>query len=74
MTMATSIAGGTFYTSAEAATYLGITESLVCRYCRLGRIEGQKAGRDWIIRKSALDKFNRIPREAGNPAFKAQSR
>lgn len=66
--MATTISN--IFTSAEAAHYLNIDQSLVCRYCRDGRLIGEKVGRDWIIRKSALDEFKRVPREPGNPTFK----
>ncbi len=68
--MATTMTNGTFYTSGEAADYLDLSESLVCRYCRLGKLEAMKIGRDWLIHKKALDAFKKIPREPGNPAFK----
>lgn len=70
--MATTMPNGTFYTSGEAAEYLELSESIVCRYCRLGKLEAIKAGRDWLIHKKALDAFKKIPRERGNPAFKSR--
>lgn len=66
--MATTIPN--IYTSSEAASYLGIDQSLVCRYCREGRIAAEKVGRDWIIKKPALDAFRKVPREPGNPSFR----
>lgn len=68
--MATTIKN--IFTSAEAAEVLGIDPSMVCKYCRDGRLDGEKIGRDWIIKKDALNKFAREPREPGNPAFKKQ--
>ena len=57
------------FTSAEAGIYLGISTRLVRQYCHRGRIEAEKVGRDWIIRKGALDKFAKVPRNVGNPNF-----
>ena len=68
MTVATEIPN--LFTTDEAADYLGLDRSLIARYCRQGRLEGRKAGRDWVITKSALDAFKKIPREPGNPDFK----
>lgn len=39
----------TFITTAEAARQLGLDPSLVRCYCRQGRIEAQRVGRDWLI-------------------------
>lgn len=69
--MATTVKATTLYSSAEAADKIGITESLVCRYCRLGRIKARRIGRSWIITKEALDDFKKRPREVGNPSFKS---
>jgi excisionase family DNA binding protein len=61
-------------TSAEAAELLELEVSLVCRYCREGRIEAEKVGRDWIITQSAIKKFRSIPRHPGNPTFRKSAR
>jgi len=58
------------FTSAEAAEVLGLDISLVCRYCRTGKIKATKAGRDWIITPTALREFQKIPRHPGNPSFR----
>ncbi len=65
--MATTIKN--VFTSVDASEYLGISADLIRLYCRTGRIESEKLGRDWIIRKGALDKFAKIPRYVGNPNF-----
>lgn len=71
MTVATDIPD--LFTSDEAAEYLGLDRSLIARYCRQGRLAGRKAGRDWVITKSALDAFKKIPREPGNPEFRSRN-
>jgi excisionase family DNA binding protein len=52
-------------TVAEAAKRLGVTVSLVRRWCRSGKISAWKVGRDWTI---ACDKHGVVVREerAGN--------
>lgn len=60
------------FNSTEAAEYVGLTDSLVRRYCREGRIPAERLGRNWYIRKSDLDRFNRKPRKSGNPNFKSR--
>lgn len=49
----------------SAADRLGITPSLVRRYLREGRIRGQKFGRAWSIKPSALATFAKTPRKPG---------
>ncbi len=60
------------YSVEEAARRLKIKESVVCRYCRLGRLKARKFGNSWVITKSALESFAEKPRERGNPTFKKQ--
>ncbi len=57
----------------EAAAKLGVERSVVCRYCRLGRLKARKFGNSWTITKSALDEFAKKPRERGNPTFKCSA-
>ncbi len=68
--MATTFPTEKIYTATEAARALKLELSLVCRYCRLGRIKARKYGSAWVISQSALDSFKSVPRERGNPTFK----
>ncbi len=58
------------YSVDEAAEKLGVERSVICRYCRLGRLKARKFGNSWVITKSALEDFAKKPRERGNPTFK----
>lgn len=51
----------------QVADKLGVTPSLVRRFCRDGRLKAQKIGRDWLIDKRSLDSFSGKPRKAGRP-------
>ncbi len=66
--MSTTIAD--FFTIDEAAAFLGIADSGVRRYCRLGRLKAERKGNDWLIPKKVLVAFKRTPRPRGNPNFK----
>lgn len=65
--MATTIPN--IVSAAEAAELLQIDKSLVCRYCRSGKIKAERFGvlKQWFIKKSELKKFKPNPR--GNPTF-----
>ena len=65
--MATTIRG--IFTAEQAGEYLDLGADVVRLYCREGRINAEKVGRDWIIRRKALDEFRRKPRLVGNPNF-----
>ena len=60
----------TLLTSQDAADLLGIDRSLICRYCREGRLAAKKVGRDWIMGQRAITEFSRRPRPVGNPSFR----
>lgn len=68
MSVATSIPN--MFNSTEAADYLGLTDSMVRRYCRLGQLAAKRFGRNWAITKNELDRFKKIPRVTGNPNFR----
>jgi hypothetical protein len=51
-------------TTIEAAFILGISDTLVRRYCRTGRL-GQRIGRDYSITMAQLKAFSAIPRPRG---------
>jgi excisionase family DNA binding protein len=48
-------------TSLQAAEYLGISDSMVRRYCRKGAIPAVKAGKTWIIADYDLKHFSPTP-------------
>ena len=50
----------------EVARELGRSEKRVREYCREGRL-GYKVGRQWIITRTELEAFKRIPRIHGAP-------
>lgn len=54
-------------TTKEAAERLGISESLVRRYCRSGRL-GERIGRNFAITETQLSRFQDKPREVGRPS------
>lgn len=58
-----------YFTTAEAAEVLGLTQSRVVKLCQAERL-GRKIGRNWAISQAQLDKFAAIPRKAGWPAGK----
>lgn len=67
--MPTTIPG--LFNAGEAAEYLGVTDSLVRRFCRMGRIKARRFGNSWAIEIKELDRFKKIERPVGNPAFRS---
>lgn len=65
--MPTTIAG--LFNASEAAEYLGVSDSLVRRFCRLGRLRAARFGSNWAIEKTELDRFKKLKRPTGNPNF-----
>lgn len=55
------------FSASEVAELLKVDKSLICRYCRQGKIKAERFGplKQWFIRKSDLQKFKPEPR--GNP-------
>jgi excisionase family DNA binding protein len=51
-------------TCKEAAQVLGVTPVRVRQFCQEGRL-GQKLGDRWVIPKSELHQFKKIPRNSG---------
>jgi excisionase family DNA binding protein len=47
----------TFYTVAETAPILRVTEYEVSKLCRTGRLRASKPGRSWLIAESDLLEF-----------------
>jgi excisionase family DNA binding protein len=54
--------------TAEAADYLGLSETRVRQLCARGAI-GAKVGGRYIISQDELRQFAKIPRPVGNPNF-----
>lgn len=61
------------YTTAEAAAALQISESLVRRYCREGRL-GERIGRNFSITEKSLRAFAAVERARGRKATEQASR
>ena len=62
-----------YLTAAEAAAALGITRSLVCRYCRQGRLRARRVSGQtnspYLIPAAAVRQFVRRP--VGRPAHQS---
>lgn len=58
------------YTTAEAATVLGIQPKTVTRYILRGLIQAEKHGRDYQIEDEELERFRRVRRKPGKPRTK----
>lgn len=61
---------GRLLTISEAAERLGLSFSMVRRYCADGKIPAQKMGRDWAIRRRDVEFFAAIPRRSGRPSLR----
>jgi site-specific DNA-methyltransferase (cytosine-N4-specific) len=48
-----------YFTTAEAAKYLGVTASRVRQFIVGERLESEKHGRDHLIRETELERFAR---------------
>jgi len=58
------------YSTTETAELLGISDSLVRRYLREGRLKGLEVGKFWVISETEISRFEKIKRVRGNPNFK----
>lgn len=52
-------------TADEAAALLNLTPERVMQFCRAGRLEARKLGRDWAITLASVREFAEIPRPNG---------
>lgn len=48
---------GKYFTTEEAAQYLGVTSSRIRQFIISERLESEKYGRDHLIRKDELERF-----------------
>lgn len=46
-----------FITANEAAQYLGYEVQHVRRLLRQGKLDGEKVGRDWIVRRESIARY-----------------
>ena len=53
-------------TPEQAAEFLKVSAERVRQFCREERL-GQKLGRDWVISRDELVRFDNIPRQTGRP-------
>ena len=58
------------YTTSQAAAVIGISNGLVRRYCRQGRL-GELIGRNYSITEKQLRRFLDVPRTVGPPVKNA---
>ena len=66
MTMSTEIAG--FFTIPEAASIIGVTDSLVRRWVRDGRLPHKKIGEKFrVIPAKAVEEMKNSERKPGRP-------
>jgi excisionase family DNA binding protein len=52
-------------TTKQAASLLGIDETNVRRYCRMGQIKATKLGHIWMIDREEIKRFAQVPRRRG---------
>ena len=59
------------YTTAEAASLLGISPSTIRHYVVEGRIQPlkQRAGSALLFALAEIERFRAVPRQVGNPTF-----
>lgn len=55
----------TWLTTTEAAEIMGIDRDTVANYCRLGKLECRKRGRDWQVSREAAERF--VKSNVGRP-------
>lgn len=56
-----------FMTAEEAADFIGVHHSQVCRYCIDEKLPARKVGNQWLIKEVDVKRFKRPP--VGNPEF-----
>ena len=65
MVMPLQMKSDCFYTTSEAATYLGFAEDTIRRYIYRGLIDGRKRGNTLLVTKSELDRYKQEKRNPG---------
>ena len=54
-----------YLTTYQAAEYLGVSAARVWVFINEGRLSAERVGRSWLIHKSELERFAKIPRPQG---------
>jgi hypothetical protein len=54
-------------TAEEAGAILNLTPERVMTFCREGRIEARKMGRDWVLSLASVREFAELERSGGRP-------
>jgi len=54
-----------YMTTVQASTYLGISPTRIAKLIRDGRLKAEKAGNTWLILKTDVEEFSRVPRPEG---------
>lgn len=57
-------------TTKQAAEELGLSTARVLILIAQKRLKAEKYGRDWIIERTDLEEFKKIPRSPGNPNYR----
>ena len=70
--MDTKIPG--FFTTSEAAQYLGLARITIQKHCERGNLAALKADRDLLIPAAELMRFEKTRRPVGNPKWKKDSK
>lgn len=65
---------GEFYTTTEAAEYLGFAEDTIRRYIYRGLISAEKVGAQYLISREECDRYDSEKRGPGSPGKKSQKK
>ena len=72
MTAMASINLDNFFTTAEAAAELGLSTDTLKKYCQLKRFRTEKVGRQWLVLREDIIKYQQDRREPGRPANESE--
>jgi excisionase family DNA binding protein len=57
-----------FFTTDEAASYLGFAQSTITQYVQRGLLKpAKRIGRSWLFTRSECDRYNEEKRSPGKP-------
>jgi len=64
-----------FLTAAGAATVLGLHQQTIKRFCRIGKLRGEKVNNGWLIPRTEVESFISTYKETrGRPANRRAQR
>jgi excisionase family DNA binding protein len=63
-----------FLTLSDAARVVQLSPAYLRRLASVGRLEGRKYGKTWIVSKSSVDAFASTERLRGRPMSRAKGR